>query len=544
MALDQRSEEDERKRREAFERNKAQLGLGANSRSASIMGASALAQAAPKAPVVQPAQVSPQIATNIASSQRAQNIAQQRQMQTQQRATRDADVLAARQNAQKVIGLPAAQQPQAVRQLKSQAPVQKSNYQPSRAGDVALGAAQAGSYVPQAMFAGTNALTGGKLSELAKSGNIHPQNFRDNLEQFKTTNTATAVKPVMGMVPPPNSIARPVVANAVAKSVADTVTPSQSLLDDDARVTNPIYAEGVTRGNPDNKKFGVSVDNNAAVAQPIAQPIAPTMGGSNSSFNFGVMGAPRKAYGEDSRRAAIRMDIKPYKGMNGRLTTGQIALNDAIRKGDDEKYANEQYTTQMNTAQKLAQEGMTQSGANSRAQLTERGATSRAELNERAAGERQANQLGFDSEKFQQTLAQDNRRLNMQQSNDQINNYGVKKLNEFREAWLDAKSPEEKTAIEQQMAILNAGSKGDSKPIVINQTGQTATGDQMGTTVDNPAMLYDPNTKEFINLPTAERAPNDPPMQALQQSGKYTKEQKGEIYDIYMNGGDISSYLE
>ena len=80
---------------------------------------------------------------------------------------------------------------------------------------------------------------------------------------------------------------------------------------------------------------------------------------------------------------------------------------------------------------------------NSRAQLTERGATSRAELNERAAGERQANQLGFDSEKFQQTLALDGRKLDQQKSNDRITNYGVNKLNEFRESWFNAKTPEE-----------------------------------------------------------------------------------------------------
>lgn len=487
MALDQRSEEEKRKRREAFEQNKAKLGLGGN-QPAGFIGAGALAQAAPRAPVIQPAQVSPQIATNIASSQRAQNMAQQQQSQLQQRATRDTDALAARQNAQKIIGLPAAQQPKAV---------------------AAMQTAVRPSVQPQ------------------PTPNIKP-------------NTAAAAQPVMGMVPPPSSIARPAVVNAVAKSVANTVTPSQSLLEDDARVLNPVYAEGVTRGNPDNKKFGLSVDNNAAVAQPIA----PAMGGGNSGFNFGVMAAPRKAYGEDSRRAAIMMDIKPYEKMNGRLTLGQIALKDSIRKGDDEKYENQRYGVQMGAAQQLAQEGMQQAGANSRAQITERGATSRAELNERAAGERQANQLGFDSEKFQQTLAQDNRRLNMQQSNDKIANYGVKKLNEFREAWFDAKTPEEKTAIEQQMAILNAGSKAASKPIVINQTGQTATGDQMGTTVDNPAMLYDPESKEFINLPTAERTPSDPPMLALQKNSKLSEKEKGEAYDTYMNGGDISSYLQ
>lgn len=498
MALDQRSEEEKRKRREEFERNKAQLGLGANNRSASIMGASALTQAAPQAPIVQPAQVSPQIATNTASKQREQNLAQQQQARVQQRATRDAGVQDARQAAQDIIRMPAAQQPQAVAAMQT---IARPNIQPQ------------------------------------PSPNIKP-------------NTTTSVKPVMGMVPPPNNVTQPAaVANTVAKSVADTVTPSQSLLEDDARVLNPVYAEGVTRGNPDGKKFGLSVDNNAAVAQPIA----PAMGGGNSGFGFTVMPPPRKAYGEDSRRAALAMDIRPYEKMNGRLTTGQIALKNSIIMGDDEKYANEQYQGQLSAAQKLAQEGMSQSGANSRAQLTERGATSRAELNERgsnsraelserAAGERQANQLGFDSEKFRQTLQQDDRRLNMQQSNDEINNYGVKKLNEFREAWFDAKSPEEKTAIEEQMAILNAGSKGSGNYIAVSG-GQEIDPDT-GAAYDLPMKAFNKDTGTFSDQNAGQISQKTQAgLQKIAASGNYSEQELTEIFAIAQSGGDISSYL-
>lgn len=479
MALDQRSEEERRKRREEFERDRDRLGLGANSRSASIMGASALTQAAPKAPVVQPAQVSPQMATNIASSQRQQNIAQQQKTQLQQRATRDADALVARQNAQKIIGLPAAQQPQAVAAMQN---------------------AVRPSVQPQ------------------PTPNIKPSNN-------------TAAKPVMGMVPPPNNIARAAVANAAAKSVADKVAPSQSLLDNDASVLNPVYAEGVTRGNPDNKKVGLSVDNNAAVAQPLP----PSMGGGSSARGFGVMAAPRKAYGEDSRRAALAMDIRPYEKMNGRLTTGQIALKNAIITGNDEKYANEQYTTQMNAAQKLVQEGMSQSGANSRAQLTERGATSRAELNERAAGERQANQLGFDSEKFQQTLALDGRKLDQQKSNDQITNYGVNKLNEFRESWFNAKTPEEKTAIEEQMAILNTGSKDSEDYWTAIGGGETLSEDGL-TASKNPDTLLNRRSGEVRQQPTAARSLSDPYVLEVNADDSKTRAERQELITAYMRG--------
>ena len=477
MALDQRSEEEKRKRREEFERNKAKLSLGGN-QPAGFMGAGALTQAAPKAPVVQPAQVSPQMATNIASSQRQQNIAQQQKTQLQQRATRDADALVARQNAQKIIGLPAAQQPQAVAAMQN---------------------AVRPSVQPQ------------------PTSNIKPSNN-------------TAAKPVMSMVPPPNNIAKPAAANAAAKSVADKVVPSQSLLDDDASVLNPVYNEGVTRGNS-GKGFGLSVDNNAAVAQPLP----PSMGGGSSARGFGVMAAPRKAYGEDSRRAALAMDIRPYEKMNGRLTTGQIALKNAIITGNDEKYANEQYTTQMNAAQKLAQEGMSQSGANSRAQLTERGATSRAELNERAAGERQANQLGFDSEKFQQTLALDGRKLDQQKSNDQITNYGVKKLNEFRESWFNAKTPEEKTAIEEQMAILNTGSKDSEDYWTAIGGGETLSEDGL-TASKNPDTLLNRRSGEVRQQPTAARSLSDPYVLEVNADDSKTRAERQELITAYMRG--------
>lgn len=276
---------------------------------------------------------------------------------------------------------------------------------------------------------------------------------------------------------------------------------------DTSDLENPIMNE-MSRGNS-GKGFGLSVDNNAAVAQPLA----PAMGGVNSGRGFGVMGAPRKAYGEDSRRAAIMMDIKPYQGMGGRLTTGQIALKDSIRKGDDEKYANEQYTTQINAAQKLAQEGMTQGGANSRAQLTESGANSRA-----------TQQLGFDAEKFQQVAELDKRKLDMQQSNDQVANYGTKKLNEFRDAWFNAESPEEKSAIEAQMAILTPN-KDDKEYWTAIGGGETVPEGALSA-VKNPDVLLNRSTGEIRQQPAAEiDFENDPRAQAIINNTALSKEE-------------------
>lgn len=494
-----------------------------------------------KAPT--PAQVSPQIATNLASKQREQNLAQQQQTQLQQRATREAGVQDAKEAAQNIVKMPVKQQAQAVEQLKAQAPApQRSSYQPSKANDLAIGAVQASTYLPQVMFAGTNALTGGKLSELAKSGGIHPQNFRDALERFKTPQQVEAgvpqadkPAPNLGMMNNPNTSKS---VNINDGMIAKEARASQGIQEDGASALNPVYSEGVTRGNPDNKKFGLSVDNNAAVAQPIA----PAMGGSNSSFGFTVMPAPRKAYREDSRRAALAMDIRPYEKMNGRLTTGQIALKNSIIMGDDEKYANEQYTTQMNAAQKLAQEGMTQSGANSRAQLTERGATSRAELSERAAGERQANQLGFDSDKFQQTLALDSRKLDVQQSNDKLANYGTKKLNEFREAWFNAKSTEEKTAIEEQMAILNPKDNKGGNYIAVS--GGQAIDPETNAPYDLPMKAFNKDTGTFIDHNAGQISQQTQAgLKKIAASGNYSEQELTEIFDIAHSGGDIPSYL-
>ena len=249
----------------------------------------------------------------------------------------------------------------------------------------------------------------------------------------------------------------------------------------------PTYQEsdntaGILKGDGGGKRPGLSIDNNAAVAQPLA----PQMGGGNSAKGFGVMAAPRKAYGEDSRRAAIMMDIKPYEKMNGRLTLGQIALKDSIRKGDDEKYENQRYGVQIGMAQELAKEGMQQAGANSRAQLTESGANSRAN-----------NQLGFDAEKFQQIAAIDKRKLDMQQSNDGVKNFLPKRLNSLYEKYDAAETPDEKSAIAAQIQSLNGGSKPQS-PVVVSQTGESTDG---MTTTKNPAMVYLPDTNEWVQTP-------------------------------------------
>lgn len=392
---------------------------------------------------------------------------------------------------------------------------------PKGLGNGALGVANVGAFAQQQASQGAAAKPNYPTpADLPKYNTLaeRQQGQRDAFENIQ--------KPGFGLgysVKP--NVAKQPIANMSGAGVVDDRAPKDSYVDT-SDLENPIMNE-ISRGN-NGKKPGLSIDNNAAVAQPLA----PAMGGTNSGKGFGVMGAPRKEYGEDSRRAVIRMDIKPYQGMNGRLTTGQIALNDAIRKGDDQKYANEQYTTQMNAAQKLAQEGMIQSGANSRAELNERGANSRA-----------SEQLGFDADRFQQTLALDNRKVNMQQANDKIANYGVKKLNEFREAWFNAESPEERSAIAEQMAILEPR-KADDKGNYIAVSGGQEVDPDTGATYDLPMKSFNKDTGVFTDQNEggmSQKTQNN--LNKVAASGKYSQQELTEIFAIAKSGGDISAYL-
>lgn len=175
-------------------------------------------------------------------------------------------------------------------------------------------------------------------------------------------------------------------ANSEASKVSNNNVTDKTIADE-YKPQLGIGKSSVQRGNPDNKSFGVSVmsapENNQAI--DINQAIQSNQG----NRGFGIPNAPRKAYGEDSRRAALAMDIRPYEKMNGRLTTGQIALKNSILNGDDEKYANERYNSQLSAASAIAQTGMTQDGANARAIIGESGSNQRFNT-----------QIGFDADKF------------------------------------------------------------------------------------------------------------------------------------------------
>lgn len=171
---------------------------------------------------------------------------------------------------------------------------------------------------------------------------------------------------------------------------------SDKTIADEQKPQLGVGAGKVQWGNTENKQFGLSVDNNPAVASAPIQAIPST-----TVRGFGVPNAPRLSWGERNDRDNLLTKIgTPHKGaQNGQLTANQMQLIADIQ-GRDQKYANEQYGTKINTASQVAQAQLAQEGANARAALSESGSDKR--LN---------TQLGFDTQKAQAANALAQQRL-------------------------------------------------------------------------------------------------------------------------------------
>ncbi len=464
------SDEERKKRREQFDSNREKLGFGANASQGGLLGAGKLGQQAQLgvgavlAPT--PAQTQMQASVQAGRQTRNQALAQIETNKQEQAKTQAATLAEAR----KVVQLPVREQPQAVQQMKAQ------------------GQERAG--------LSTSPVVAKPSSNLGIMNRPTPK-----------------PSPNLGMMNNPNAAKS---VNVDDGTIAKEARAKQGI-DDDASVLNPVYAEGVSRGNS-GKGFRFSADNNPAVAQPLA----PAMGGGSGGFGFRVMPPPRKAYGEDSRRAVLAMDIKPHKNGAG-LTTGQIALKNSILNGDDAKYANEQYQGQLSTAQKLAQEAMSQSGENSRAELNERGANSRA-----------SQQLGFDAAKFQQTAAQaqqendfNTRRLDMQQTNDDVTNHMPKQLNALYDKYAAAETEEQKSAVAAQIQMLKGSNADSDKEYWTSIGGGESLSEDGLTSTKNPDVLLNRNTGETRSIPLEPiDYANDPRALAIKNNTSLSNEER------------------
>lgn len=227
-------------------------------------------------------------------------------------------------------------------------------------------------------------------------------------DEKKRREKFAANAPRLGMVP--NTAAdTPASGDANAPKLGMVPNISDKTIADEYNSTTVVGSDNVWKGNPDKKSFGLSITPASAPA-PDHQPSMNAANPNQGNRGFGIPSAPRKAYGEDSRRAALAMDIKPYKNGMG-LTTGQVALKNSILNGDDEKYANERYNAQLGAASQVAQTQMSQDGANSRAVLGEAGSDKRFNTQfgfdvKKAQAENDVAQqkLGFDAQKAQAAL--------------------------------------------------------------------------------------------------------------------------------------------
>lgn len=226
-------------------------------------------------------------------------------------------------------------------------------------------------------------------------------------DEKKRREKFAANAPKLGMVP--NTAAEaPAVGNVNAPKLGMVPNVSDKTIADEYSSKTAEGNSKIWRGNPDKKPFGLSV-----VSAPDHQPSMSSVNPSQvNRVGFGMPNAPRLSWGEKNERDNLLTKIgTPHKGsQNGQLTAKQMELMADIG-GRDQKYANDQYGTQVNAASQLAQTQMSQDGANSRAVLGEAGSDKRFNTQfgfdvKKAQAENDVAQqkLGFDAQKAQAAL--------------------------------------------------------------------------------------------------------------------------------------------
>lgn len=479
MALDARSEEEKRKRREAFEQGRSNLGFGANSQSAGLMNAGRLVQQAPTQSAPQTvARQSPQAATNIAAQQRTQAMERQRQEQSNQAATRSVAVQETRRGIQDILKLPAKEQPQAVAGLRQNAPAQ-ARATPTNS---LLGMATAQASTTSQPVERLTELGGGvrKPATDAKINLGFPIRLQNNGESKWNPRNYPSV---------------------YAGKQADPVEP----------ITETYAEQPPPTSTPTKLGFN-----------PVNNPQAIKSTGSNNGFR--MPNAPTRSWSERQEREALLRDASTaYKGaQNGQLTASQMQLRAGI-VGANDKYKNDQYGAQLSAASQLAQTQMSQDGANERAALGEVNANSRFN-----------SQLGFDAGKFQQAAEQQqqanglaSRRLDIEQGNSDITNFAPKQLNALYEKYDIAQSDEDRSAIAAQIQALKGTNPKSDKEYWTNiGGGETLSADGL-TSVKNPDILLNRNTGETRELPIEPiDYESDPRAQAIINDRSLSKDER------------------
>lgn len=280
-----------------------------------------------------------------------------------------------------------------------------------------------------------------------------------------------------------------------------------------ADAANPLYntTTDAISAEQGGKSYGLSItpspDKNSA-----AQDFAAAMqGGVGNAIGFDVPNAPRRNTAAAKERDALVKQASTVQAGARGITAAQMNVLSGLQNNDD-KFANDQYQAQLGAASNMAQ-----------SQVRETNANARAVLGEASAGERQGQQLGFDADKFQQSMGLDTRRLDMAQSESDIKNKGTMALNDLYAKYETLETDEERSAIAQQIRAL----KGTEKPEnwVAIKGAQTIEG---GLPVDGAPMLLNKTTGETrpIDAAPVSLDMGNPKVAEIMNNTKTTYEQK------------------
>lgn len=272
--------------------------------------------------------------------------------------------------------------------------------------------------------------------------------------------------------------AKPNPKPTAAPSAPAVMTPTSDKAIADAE--NPIYntTNDPVSAEQGGKSYGLSITPSPDKPNA-AQAFAQALQGNAGQQGFDIPNAPRRGIqGIKEREALIKQASTVQEGARG-ITAAQMGVLAGLQNNDD-KFANDQYQAQLGAASNMAQ-----------AQVRESNANARAALGEVSAAERQGQQLGFDAEKFQQSAALDNRRLDIAQGDSDIKNFTTKERNQLYKQWEAAETDEDKNAILAKMNTLS-GTGGGEKWTAI-KGAQTI---QNGLPVDGEPLLLNERTGE------------------------------------------------
>ena len=280
-----------------------------------------------------------------------------------------------------------------------------------------------------------------------------------------------------------------------------------------ADAANPLYntTTDAISAEQGGKSYGLSTipspDKNSA-----AQDFAAAMqGGVGNAIGFDVPNAPRRnSAAAKERDALVKQASTVQAGARG-ITAAQMNVLSGLQNNDD-KFANDQYQAQLGAASNMAQ-----------SQVRETNANARAILGEASAGERQGQQLGFDAEKFQQSTALDNRRLDIAQGDSDIKNFTTKERNQLYKQWEAAETDEDKNAILAKMNTLSGTGGGEKWKL-----GKGAGTVENGMAVEGAPFLYEEGSGKTRPLDAAPVSLDmgNPKVAEIMNNTKTTYEQK------------------